>query len=223
MTLRVVAHMASPLCGDAPEFDSILEFEMSQRLGLAGKIRKDTPVHEAASIHIPMLRRFIGGYNVACCSSPIYAPSQDRVEHYAKRLAVEHADDLSPDQRLVVAVGNSTYKSYRLPHRLRDTAKIAWFVHGHRRPIKSLLRSVQSIGKKRSQGFGRVKEWVIEQIPESDCYCWFAPFEGRDVLMRPLPFCKELPQGMIGFKRDFGACQPPYWHPDRYTEIVTPC
>jgi hypothetical protein len=220
--LKVTAHMESPIAGDVPYLDAILEYEMSQRLGLAYKIRRDQRAPPAGEVHIPMLRREFGGVpHIPCCSAPICGEFHETVDRFAKRLAVEHAGLLAEKERLVVAMGNSTYKSYRLPLRVRVAPRIVWFCEGHRRPILQLLRSVKSLGKKRSIGYGRVERWEAEMV-DGD-YWWFAPHERGTVLMRVLPFCDELPQDLIGYKRDFGAVVPPMWHPDRYTETVSPC
>jgi hypothetical protein len=220
---KVTACLSSPLAGDAPYLDSLLEYEMSQRLGLASRIVRSAPAPPPGEIHIPCLRGAIGGVNnIPRCSAPILSPARDRVERFAKRLAVEYADVLSPDKRLCVAVGNATYKSYRLPLRLRDCDRVVWFVGGsERRTLLSLLDSVHSIGHKRSQGFGRVSEWTAVEV-EHD-WSWFAPCEAGTLLMRALPWCDKLPPDLTGFKRWFGACQPPRWHPDRFREIVVPC
>jgi hypothetical protein len=220
MCLKVTARLASPVVGDVPFLDAILEYEMAQRLGLAFKIQRHMPAPEYGAVHIPVLRQRIGGVLVPCCSSPIYAPQHEAVEHFTKRLGVEHASLLRQDRQLIVAVGNSTYKSYRLPLHLRACDQIVWFVRGHRRPVLKLLRSVHSIGKKRSYGYGRVAEWTAETMAED--WCWFAPSDQGPVLMRPLPLCPQLPPNMLGYRRDFGAVQPPYWHPDRYLERVVP-
>lgn len=218
--IKVTCHLCTPLAGDAPCLDSLLEWEMSQRLGLAEKIQRHQTAPSYGAISIPMARRWIGGVLVPCCSSPILEPCSDDVERYAKRLAVEHADLLSPDRRLVVATGNNVFKSYRLPLRTRHCRRIVWFACSTRKKCLKLLKSVHSIGQKRSQGFGHVDRWEAERI--GDDWSWFAPTEAGKVLMRPLPLCDELPADLIGFKQDFGACQSPYWHPDRYIERVVP-
>ncbi len=221
MSLLIIAHLSSPFAGDAPMLDGILEFEMAQRQGLADKIRRDKRCPPVGEIHIPMLRHFIGGWNVPCCSSPIYGPIvNDRHEHIAKRLGCEYADELAPESRNVVAIGNSTFKSYRLPLRIRSVKRIAWLGEGHRRPVLKLLRSVHSIGKKRSVGYGRVAEWTGENVDGE--FHWFAESESGRVLMRPLPFGNWLPPGLLGARRDFGGVVPPYWHPDRATDIIVP-
>jgi len=219
--LKVIARLTSPLAGDPPYLDAMLEFEMSQRLGKAERIQRGDRLQPYGAIHIPMLRKTIGGMLVPCCSAPILSPTLTTREHFAKRLAVEQSDLLHPSKRRIVAVGNSTFKSYRLPLTVRHVASITWFAVAHRRPVKSLLRSIHSVGHKRSQGYGRVREWVFERIEED--YSWFVPSESGPVLMRSLPWCDEIPENIIGAKRDFGACQPPMWHPDRFVDIVVPC
>lgn len=219
--LVVTAHLASPLAGDAPYLDALLEFEMAQRLGVATRLRRDRPL-PTESIHIPILRRAMGSVrHIPCCSAPICEQRSERRENFSKRLGVEHAGLLADKQRLVVATGNATYKSYRLPLVVRDVPRIRWFCEGHRRPVLQLLRNVHSIGHKRSQGYGRVARWEAE-MTDGD-YWWFAPSEAGPVLMRALPWCDNLPSRLQGYRRSFGACIAPMWHPERYMEIVVPC
>lgn len=230
--LKVTAELSSPLAGDAPYLDSILEYQMALIEGRCMALTRAQPAPVAGEVHLPILRGAIGGVEqIPRCSAPIIAPEQIRHEHFAKRIAVEHADCLANNQRLVVATGNSWTKAYRLPLKISSVSRVVWFVGGNdsqrngqrspRKTILSVLRRVESIGKKRSQGYGRVFKWTAEETP--DDWSWFAPSEHGQVLMRALPFCDQLPSGLIGFKRDFGACVPPLWHPDRHMEIVTPC
>lgn len=219
--LKVTAHLATPLVADPPFLDAILENEMAQRMGVAQRMRRDEACPVYGGIHIPMLRQTVGGMTVPCCSSPIILPLTEVAEYLGKRLAVEHASALAPKERKVVATGNAVFKSYRLPMRVRRALQVVWFAVAHRRPVLQLLRSVRSLGHKRGDGFGLVAKWEAEAW-EHD-WSWFAPSERGPVLMRPLPWCDDLPAGLLGYRRDFGACQSPYWHPDRYREIVVPC
>lgn len=220
-TIKLTAHLSTPLAGDAPFLDALLEFEMAQREGKADKIRRDMPCPPFGDVHIPMLIQRIGGVPVPCASAPILAPCKDASEFFAKRLAVEHSDLLHESRRNVVAVGNATYKSYRLPLRIRDVRRVVWFARATRRHVLKLLKSVHAIGKKRSIGYGRIGSW--EAVRVDDDWSWYAPSERGPVLMRPLPWCDELPDDLQGYRRDFGAVQPPMWHPDRYMERVVPC
>lgn len=221
----VTATLSSPLAGDPPMLDAILEWQMASVSGRLHALQRHEECPPVGEIHIPCLRGEFGGCRgIPRCSSPILdvASETGRHDHFAKRLAVEHADMLRENQRLVVATGNATYKSYRLPLHVRQVNRIAWFVGGSkRRSLKSLLDHCQSIGKKRSQGYGRITSWDIMQV-EHD-WSWFAPTEHGTLLMRILPACDELPKDMIGYRRDFCGLWPPYWHPDRFTECVVPC
>ena len=100
--LKVTAWMSSPIAGDLPFLDAILEGEMAYHSGAAYHLRRDKPCPKAGSIHIPMLRKTIGGLSVACCSSPIVSSQHTSVERFAKRLSVENAELLTPKKRLVV-------------------------------------------------------------------------------------------------------------------------
>lgn len=221
--LKVTAHLLSPIAGDVPHLDAILENEMAQRSGVAAILGPGKAVPPPGAIHIPMLRGAFGDEpHIARCSSPIYRVELEYVERFAKRLDTSYAGLLADDERRVIPVGNGAFKSYRLPLKTQCVASVVWFCRGHRRPIKSLLRSVHSLGKKRSIGYGRVAKWELVDV-DGD-YSWFATAEdGRVVLMRPLPNCEQLPANLVGQRAGFGACCPPYWHAPRWREIVTPC
>lgn len=215
--LKVTAELSSMLAGDPPHLDSLLECELCWHQGMQHQADRRLPAPPVGAIGIPLRRQMAGGHLVAKCSSPILAPTtHDGTEHFSKRLAVEHAALLHPSERTVIATGNATYKSYRLPLRVRQVAAIVWFADGHRGDIHAVLKRIKALGKKREYGYGRVHKWTVETI-END-YSWFAD----GVLMRPLP-ATAISSQTLGGKKDFGACQTPYWHPDRYMEIVVPC
>lgn len=220
--LKVTCRLAAPLCGQPPQLDSLLEYALAPAQGFAAKLRRDLPVPEPGSIRIPILRGRIGGLLVARSSSPVFGHARSSVEHVVKQLAVEHAGLLEPRQRLVVATGNSTFKSYRLPLHVRPVDRVVWFTFGDRKTLlRTLNRHIHALGKKRSVGYARIAGWEVERI--DDDYSWFAESDSGTVLMRPLPVCDELPEGLDGARRDFASVQPPYWHPDRYCECVVPC
>jgi hypothetical protein len=230
--LKVTAHLQAPIAGEPPMLDAIVEYEMARIGGKLHSIDRSDLCPPAGEIHIPILRGCIGGVDqIPRCSSPIMVCENVRHEHYAKRIAVEYANLLRDNQRLVVSVGNTWTKSYRLPLMTTTTPRVVWFIGGNdsnrgdkpspRKTLLSILQQVNSIGKKRSVGYGVVTRWEVEKI-DGD-YSWFAPGAGGTVLMRPLPSCDALPKDLVGHRQDFGACLPPYWHPDRYMEIVKPC
>lgn len=224
--LLVTARLASPLAGDPPHLDALLEWALSLYRPKAEpgyKIDRRFAAPPMAEIPIPLQRSDVGPWKIACASSPILPiPTMEAVEHIGKKIGVEHAGLLAEKSRIVVATGNSWTKSYRIPLRIRTVDRVAWFAVGNRREIlKILQRHILSIGKKVADGYGRVSEWTVERTAE-DC-SWYARHERGRVLMRPLPIVSGVPSGLVGFRQDFGAACPPYWHPERYTEIVVPC
>ena len=223
--ILVTARLASPLAGDAPHLDALLEYLLSlhHHKGVPGyKVDRKYAAPAQGEIPIPIRRHALGGWQVGCCSSPILGPVRaEMVEHIAKRIAVEHAGLLDPGALVVVSTTNSWTKSYRLPLRCRVVDAVAWFARGDRRNVLTTIRKARAIGKKVADGYGVVREWTVERI-DADL-SWFAPSEVGPVLMRPLPVGPWLPDNLTGARRDFGACVPPYWHPERYGEIVVPC
>lgn len=228
--LRVVARMGGPLAGDAPHLDSLLVYVASRLAGKASglegyKVDRKFPCPDTSAIPIPILRTTTVELSVARCSSPILsAPTSDTVEYFTKRIGVEHAGLLAADERKVVTTTNAWTKSYRLPLRVRHVEYVAWLCVGNRQGILKSLRRVPSIGKKPAHGYGRVAEWTCERLGDAshDRWPWWIESECGPVLMRPLPVVDGGPD-FIGAKCDFGSCTDPYWHPDRFREIIVPC
>ena len=225
-SLKVSARLGSPLCGDPPHLDALLELALAHAQGMPTyEIDRSRPCPPVAQIGIPLVRRWINGSLVSCCSSPILSEMEcERVEHVNTRFPLEHSPRLSEGERTIVATSNAQFKSYRLPLRIRNVSQIAWFALSgdRRRLLRVLQRNIRSLGKKRSVGYGRVTAWEVDEV--SADWSWFATDQdGTQVLMRPLPLGVELPESLTGCRQDFGGCQPPYWHPDRYQEIVVPC
>lgn len=223
--LLVTARLANALAGDAPRLDALLEWVMSlhHHKAVPGyKITRDGPPPPLGALPISMARRTLGPWPVAVCSDPIYGETAaETVEHVTKKLAVEHAGALRPNARLVVSTTNSWTKSYRLPLRIRQVDRVRWFAVGERDGIRRLLKQVPALGKKVSIGYGRVVEWTVERVEED--YSWYAPSEAGPVLMATLPTGDWLPTNLVGARRDFRSCCPPYWHLARMTEVVVPC
>lgn len=196
---------------------------MALHEGKADTIRKSDPPPVAGEIHIPLLRGNMGGVDfISRCSAPVYVTESDTHEHFAKRLGVEFSDFLAPTERKKVAIGNQSYKSYRLPLRTRLVGKVVWFIGGAKRDnLLSLCKQIKHLGKKRSYGYARVCGWDVDEVEED--LSWFAKTERGTLLMRVLPFCDNLPPDLIGYRRGFGGVVPPLWHPGRFVEAVYPC
>lgn len=227
--LLVTCRLAGPLAVGAegpPQLDALLEYAMATKMKKPSpnyRLQRNHPLPEQGSIPIPLSRDWLGPWFVARCSSPILPATKiDTVEYVAKRIAVEEAGLLAPNERKVVSTTNAWTKSYRLPLRVMAVPLIRWFAVGTRREILRLLqREIHAVGKKIADGYGRVKEWVVEHA-EHDC-SWYAPHESGKVLMRPMPMGDWLPPDLLGWRPGYGSVVAPYWHPDRYCERIEPC
>lgn len=237
--LKVTAHLVSPICGDVPMLDSLLEWVMSfhmasivatsngHRHRIADRPRGE-PVERPGAIPIPIARRQLAGVPVPLCSAPLFRADLDTADHLGKRLEIESCDLLDGSGADVIPLTSGAYKSYYLPLRVRVVPQVVWFCscrwaqRGSPAPeVRRLLKRVDSIGKKTSIGYGQVARWEVEIIDRD--LSWFAPHEDGQVLMRPLPVGHWLPGDLLGYRRDYGGYTPPYWQRSFWSEIVVPC
>jgi hypothetical protein len=238
--LKVTCWLNSPLAGDPPRLDALLEWVMSCKmrsvLESSNGARHATGTVKACgvpvvpgAIPIPLERRRVEGYQwmIPACSDPIIAGAIDGVEHFAKRFSTENSSILAESERRIIVVSSGPLKSYRLPLRMRPVDRIVWFCAGRsgdRAPgceVRKLLRKVFAVGKKTSFGFGQIARWEVELIDED--WSWFAPSEAGTVLMRTLPASARLPRDLTGFKCAEGAPVAPYWMRENYCRTVVPC
>lgn len=234
--ILLTAWLDAPLAGEPPQLDALLEWSLSpleagfrsrQDAGLPHcRVDRKYPAPPQGVIAIPLSREQVGSWLIAKCSNPILPRAAvETIEHVNKRIGVEYASLLAERERKVVTTTNSWTKSYRLPLRVRSIACVRWFCVSNERNLRKALRDVHAIGKKVADGYGRVREWTTEAAAGD--WSWFARHEEGTVLMRTLPLLRKeqpwLPGNLIGHRRHFGACTPPYWHPERFTEIVVPC
>lgn len=245
--LVVTATLAGPLAGEPPMLCGLaLGMWLLLRRADSGRPRLtrncDVPdiLPQFAADRFPLGHTVLGRWVVPHCSSPIIpAARSDRHEHYHKRFPVADAVRLCPpDAHGVVPTTMTVTKSYRLPNRVRWFDSVSWICEGNARELRKLLGSAVALGKDRGAGYGvvarvrgdsagaddrRVLSWDVRAAPELAGAWWFAPHPAGPVLMRPLPVGPWLPPDIQGAARDYAACSPPYWHPRRNAEIMTPC
>lgn len=107
------------------------------------------------------------------------------------------------------------YKAYRMPQLIRLISDIEFYCVGDPEGIKNLLKYVTNIGKKSSQGYGYIKEWVIEEI-DDDC-TEYGPYG----LMRIIPFKGDFLNSTEKFQIRKMRLKPPYHlHIDRVPCII---
>lgn len=106
---------------------------------------------------------------------------QEGTDHWNKRFDSALADLLDFGKRRgKVIIEQGKYKAYHMPVFYRVARSVCWYCVGDKAEIKMLLSTLTHIGKKASQGWGRVA-WTVESW-HSDWSVW------RDgELMRGIP------------------------------------
>lgn len=221
---KATAWLSSPLAGDPPALDALLEWELSHRLGVKHrqKLTRDVKLSDIKRVPIPLSMVTIADRELYRCSDPIIPkPFAEWSDHSAKRFDTDLAAHvLAPDQQKNIIVTSGPYKMRFVPVRVRLVDRVVWFFRGDRYEVRRLLKSVYALGKHRATGYGLVERWDFEEVEED--YSIVAECEGRKVLMKTIPSGPHL-AAITGYKPSFGGAFPPYWHPETSMEIAVPC
>lgn len=235
--VKVTAVMASGLAQDPPRLDSLCELIMASKMKSIQESRNGhrhqyeirergfaIDTEGVGKIPIPIARRFVDGLPIPLCSDPICGEAaSDSAHYYTSAFPTHRVASLNEGERTKIMQSGGRFKSFRLPLRVRHVDRIVWFAVLREKPqrLRYLLRRVDYLGKKTSQGFGRVSEWIVE--PFEHDFSWYAETERGPLLMRPLPVSINHPSGLWGMRQSFGGCVGPYWQRDFWREIYEPC
>jgi len=180
---------------------------------------------DGSAFPLPLGWERIGPWRLPRVSNPILISIEaDTVRYVAKRIGTQRVEQVHPVARGVLNTTGGWTKSYRLPMRQRAARAVVWFAFGHGSAIRKELQRIEALGKKTSIGGGVVAKWEVTPIDQDYSWTAYNLEQNARVLMRTLPVEALATLGdCIGWKRSFGACVAPYWHPDRYTEIIEPC
>lgn len=221
---KITAHLVSPLAGDPPKLDALLEYQLAARMGMlhAKKLTRDIQLSSITRPPIPVAQKTLNGMDVYCISDPILPkPAEEWVEHGNKRFdSAKLALALAPEWRKNLLVASGPYKMRHAPIRVRLVDRIVWFARCGRKETNKLLKKTTALGYKTAHGYGWLGGWEFEETDED--HSVFALCRGKRVLMRTVPMGDHL-QGVTGFKHSFGSFAPPYWHPERFAEVAVPC
>lgn len=172
---------------------------------------------EVVPIEVPLARDPRGRFHLASVAS--YEAEVREARHVTRRPVVEEAQAMGDPKRKRMQISAGPDKAYRFPletaHLVDD--RLDWWCVGDAREIEELLGLVGHLGKKRSVGLGRVREWRV-----TECEPWG---DGFPVVMderplRPLPL--DWPGVHPGSARAFACLTYPYWLREREVEAWVP-
>lgn len=143
---------------------------------------------------------------VWCCSSAIadWSQSNTSLEYWTKRFR----DDLYLDygyETFNRRKGVGRWRDWQMPMIAWNISSISWVIKANAEKINNMIERCYSLGKKRSQGYGMVREWKI--LPLSRDYSIIGK-GGR--LMRPIPVMLDCLDKKTA-KQTVRAWRPPYW------------
>lgn len=159
------------------------------------------------------LRQLSGNRYAASCG--FYKQYEINIEYWTKKpnfaSHAEHLDMVSGK----INVSSGAFRAYRMPNVIRTISDIEFYGYGTIEKVRELLSYIPAIGKKFAEGWGMVREWVVEPWPED--WSTESPKYG---LMRPMPV--EEWRDTQGLKKQVCGIRPPYWKARNQTLCYIP-
>lgn len=225
--LKITAHIAHGVIGDGYfPLDGILMAARIQDMVDVGhnkafpRLERDA---EPIYMSLPLERRGVPSFERAPRASEDYywAASwaianwyEEEVDHYSKRTKTEFEDMLEKPRKL--HTGSGRFREYRMPLYYLLTDKITWYAVGDPYEVEYLLSTwVLSIGRKRSQGWGRVLKWEIEEIEED-----YSEIKDGNITRGLLTLPESIQPDKI--ERKMYGLRAPYWNPSTWRMLYVP-
>ncbi|OFV80210.1 MAG: hypothetical protein A2Y78_04765 [Acidobacteria bacterium RBG_13_68_16] len=175
------------------------------------------PAHTAEEIvpvEIPVAREPGGCFHLASAAVALWEKMETR--YTQRRFPVTEAAVRSAMKSINLSAGRQ--KNYRIPMEAGHVEgdRLDWWCVGEPGEIRSLLDLVTHVGRKRSAGLGRVREWVVDECE---------PWEDFPVLGRDAEALRHLPLDWPGLGEHlvrWGRVSYPYWLRADLAEVAAP-
>ncbi len=196
--LKVTAVLTSPYVStDYIFFDALISSAVWQ--SCMGQKAYDIPENKTELFHIPLPLKLIGEKEL------FYAASIGFPKHAVEGTA-RWRKNTEIESKKKIRIGSGEFKRYDMPMPYTSAEEIVFYVNGNKAEIQRLLQYIPSIGKKRSQGYGNVRTWHVEQSTHD----YSVVKDG--VPMRPIPVSEAIPFNLKCDVEMLFACRSPYWH-----------
>jgi CRISPR type IV-associated protein Csf3 len=215
---KLTVNLLTPVSERPPMLEALLMWELAKRLGLSKgeDLSKATPLSEIKELGIPLCKKTICDVDVFQCSNPIFKVEYEYHEHQAKRFECDKmAQLLDGREQKSLLTASGPYKMRFVPVRTMLIPKVVYFFRGDKKEVNKLLKSVLHIGRLRNIGYGRISHFEYEETEENHSIF------SNGILMRTIPYYQDA--NIKGAIKSYGACKPPFWHPENYREVWEPC
>ena len=139
------------------------------------------------------------------CSWAQWSHNVEAQDKWCKRFDTRYSDAIDFGKRKGgVEVKKGHYRAYNMPVFYRVSEYVEWYCDGDIDAIEVLLSQITYIGKKRSQGWGRVAKWEVSEIDND----WSLIKDGN--VTRGLPF-SDIPPS-VTFQPGHYGIRPSYWN-----------
>jgi len=220
--LQITAYLRTPvICDEWLPLDGILFYQQvrddlgAQELTTPGRSSLAEPKGQPLQGTKLPLKRIHAKDWYYSCSWAQWGPFADGKDCWNKRFDFSLSDLIDFGKRRgVVNRGSGRYKAYHMPVFYRSALWVRWYCMGDPEKIRFLLSTVTHVGKKSSQGWGRVMQWEIERITKD----WSIWKDGQ--LMRGIPLYhkpRDYPRRLINY-----GIRPSYWDRRNQMDLVKP-
>lgn len=196
--IRITARLRTPVLSDATlPLDGILLYQAMREAYGPQDVTASGTLDTSTLVDLPLEKRGTGTtWWYACSFAQWHGTVAEGTDHWNKRFDNQHSGLVDfRGKRGKVIVEKSRYKSYHMPVFYRHALFVSWYAVGDMARIRELLCTAFCIGKKTSQGWGRV-EWVVDSWHDD-----WSEYNSDGNQMRALPDEDGVLMGI----------RPPYW------------
>lgn len=222
---KLTIKLLTPIIGNPPYLDALLMEEVAFRTGnhsRGEKLTRTTDIKDIRDIGIPIAKKTLNGTDVYRTSDPIFRVIFSEIHHHSKRFDCDKAAQLLyPSEKKSLLIASGPYKMRYTPEIVNSISQIVYFFKGDRIEVNKIMKSKKYISKKRNIGYGWVDSFEFEE-QEHD-YSIFYKMNEDFYLMKTIPLNHGMKINFCNTRRTYGACNPPYWHPQMQMDIIKPC
>lgn len=204
---KIIFKMASPVAAiDFLHFDAILSAAKAKEFLGDNYYNGISGVKELHEPEIPLKKE----YGVFCASIG-YGDSFESIGSWTKRWDDKNDDLVKFGDKVRNRVDLCTghYKNYHMPLVIKSYKEVVFYANGDVAEIERLLKKhIFFIGKKSAQGYGEIKEIIVEKTDKD-----YSLFKNNRPT-RPIPI-RSYKEDLKGIPISKHSIIPPYWRTDK--------